>query len=579
MTRVDAGDNSCVASCGPVKVLESRKAELSRDSRTSIELVRAARAADEDSYWSFIEILHARGSEEEFELALKLSKSEASEDRRIAADILGQLGWEEKAYQDESVSRLIELLSDANPDVVYSAAIALSHREDERAIPPLLKLVRHPAVEARRGVVFALGGHRGDEVVAALMELSRDEDADVRNWATYGFGTLCDVDSSEIRQALFARTDDNDEEVRAEAIRGLLNRKAPQSLELVRRELERGCVGTLVLESAESLREKTLYRLLKDSRHLVPSDDANHLRCMADALAACSGIEDSELLTPELVEAILQDNFPVKNDTRNSDYVEELGELADFEINTVGQLRELLGTHRAQVLEVDRHATHDDPLYRHVYVRDYGEEYVVEKEQLGCWYALPRLLRFALEFQFGEAYEQFSDRRDHKDLDGESLVEEELFAVLQDAQSPASLDSIEEFELKVGCRLPPDYRHFLRRCNGGSLPSDWGYEFRSSDLPPDFREVRLVHLGGLRNEPELSLLHQFEQHKPLLPDDLLWIGDDGAGNAICIGVRGVRADRIYFWDRALATNDDERATVLIAPFFLQFLYRFKRRGT
>ena len=39
---------------------------------------------------------------------MELSRSDVPDDRCIGADILGQLGWLENSFLEESVSRLIE---------------------------------------------------------------------------------------------------------------------------------------------------------------------------------------------------------------------------------------------------------------------------------------------------------------------------------------------------------------------------------------------------------------------------------------------------------------------------------------
>ncbi len=61
----------------------------------------------------------------------------------------------------------------------------------------------------------------GDEALNALIELSADADAKVRDWATFALGTLAEADSPALRDALAARLDDADEDTRMEAVHGL----------------------------------------------------------------------------------------------------------------------------------------------------------------------------------------------------------------------------------------------------------------------------------------------------------------------------------------------------------------------
>ena len=55
----------------------------------------------------------------------------------------------------------------------------------------------------------------------ALIALSADADADVRDWATFALGTLAAADTPELREALAARVEDADEDTRLEAVHGL----------------------------------------------------------------------------------------------------------------------------------------------------------------------------------------------------------------------------------------------------------------------------------------------------------------------------------------------------------------------
>jgi len=82
--------------------------------------------------------------------------------------------------------------------------------------------------------------------VPTLIALIEDEDADVRNWATFALGSYAGStdgvwscnDSPEIRAALRRRTEDTCEDARREAIWGLAKRKDPLGLKLLLAHLE-----------------------------------------------------------------------------------------------------------------------------------------------------------------------------------------------------------------------------------------------------------------------------------------------------------------------------------------------------
>jgi HEAT repeat protein len=88
-----------------------------------------------------------------------------------------------------------------------------------------------------------------DDSLATLRELSRDPDSDVRDWATFGLAQS-DTDDADTREALFARIDDSDADTRAEAMYGLAKRADERVRDPLRLELERGDVGSLVVEAA-----------------------------------------------------------------------------------------------------------------------------------------------------------------------------------------------------------------------------------------------------------------------------------------------------------------------------------------
>lgn len=192
-------------------------------SRAVVERYRKA-LPDNDSDAS-LALVHYRGTRKEFDLGMKYTKNADPLDRATGADVLGQLGWSDQTFLNESVAILIPMLDDPDPGVVFSAAVALGHRADSRAIPALVKLAKHPNADIRRGVVHGLLGHDHQDAIRTMIQLSKDPDHDVRNWATFGIGAQIDADTPEIREALAANLHDPDHEIRGEAIIGLAERR------------------------------------------------------------------------------------------------------------------------------------------------------------------------------------------------------------------------------------------------------------------------------------------------------------------------------------------------------------------
>jgi len=235
------------------------------DPRSTTELFEALRrsyVADE-SPLDGLAALHYRGGREEFECACRLTGSGTSPDRELGALVLGQLGWGERAFLEESVDILLGLLRASEPSVVTEAAFALGHRAHPRAVPALAKLAAHPDSGVRFSTACALG-HQLDDTVAeavaaeALIILCRDADRDVRNWATFGLAQMASQDSAAIREVLLERSQETDEEIRGEAMVGLAMRKVPGTAELIRREWAGDVVFSLTLEAAQELGDPSL---------------------------------------------------------------------------------------------------------------------------------------------------------------------------------------------------------------------------------------------------------------------------------------------------------------------------------
>jgi len=167
--------------------------------------------------------------------------------------------------------------------MLASVAIAFSHLSDERAVPALHDLRRHPDRHVRRGVTFGLLGLETDLAIEALIELTADSDPEVRDWATFGLGTQLDRDTPAIRTALVERLDDTDADARAEALRGLARREDPRTIPALLSALDDtdelsdpGMLEEALLEIATRTGDERLERLidqrLRDRRQGFPHE-------------------------------------------------------------------------------------------------------------------------------------------------------------------------------------------------------------------------------------------------------------------------------------------------------------------
>lgn len=265
---------------------------LSADTRTSEELLHIAlTAADEEVSWRAIAALHLRGGRDVFEHVCQLCTSLEAHERRVGADILGQLGTPNYTSPEETLVVLLGMLEcEQEPDVLSSIAVALghSHRYDPRTIEPLVRLKNHPDEQVRYGVVCGLLCQEDKRAIQTLIDLSADLDSQVRDWATFGLGSQSEADTPALREALVARLADADETVRGEAMVGLARRHDQRMIEPLLTDLEAGWFGSLLMEAAAEIGNPRLYPVLVRLREEWEGDkDDWHYKELEQALARC----------------------------------------------------------------------------------------------------------------------------------------------------------------------------------------------------------------------------------------------------------------------------------------------------
>ena len=211
---------------------------------------------DDEAPWHAVHELRRIGSREVLETASAWCRSDEALKRARGADVLGQLGKTgdhvENNFPDEAFSAVAALAENEKEIQPLSSAIhALGHIGDGRAVPLLVRYSAHPEPEVRFAVAFAGGSFASEpQIVAVLLELVRDEDDDVRDWATFALGAFCAADMPEISDALAERLNDSSADVVDEALAGLARRRDPRALPLLLERLRQPDVDDLTLESA-----------------------------------------------------------------------------------------------------------------------------------------------------------------------------------------------------------------------------------------------------------------------------------------------------------------------------------------
>lgn len=223
----------------------------------------------DDEGWEKIYRLHQLPSEEAFEACVEWSQSRQPLRRDVAASVLGQLGWQFKhPYGGRAIPILRRLLDDEEPHVVSAALAALGHLglnhgdAVDAAILERLDLKRHGDATVREALAAvlprcSLPGGSDRKAVRALIALSADEDADVRDWATFGLGEQIDTNTEPVRRALHARLDETEASTRGHALVGLASRRDMTVLPALIAELDSNqpCAGAFQAAALLALTE------------------------------------------------------------------------------------------------------------------------------------------------------------------------------------------------------------------------------------------------------------------------------------------------------------------------------------
>ncbi len=120
----------------------------------------------------------------------------------------------------------------ADPDALADLVSALGRLGERTIARELAPLAEHDDPGVRLAVAQALGrlGDSTPATVAALILLSRDRVDEVRSWATFALADEELFDAPGAPEALAAKLGDPVEEVRVEAVRGLLRRGDPRAI-------------------------------------------------------------------------------------------------------------------------------------------------------------------------------------------------------------------------------------------------------------------------------------------------------------------------------------------------------------
>ena len=197
------------------------KPELTGSPAEWMETALAIDDIDSSEYARIVSELQNRGDRATLDSMLRLSRGDLPA-RRLALNVLGRFGEPAWPFREEIVARLLEMWRENAGDEASDLVAALSHHCEFLPVREiLLSLVHHPDFWVRWYLTHAFGDDKNHESTSALIQLSRDSDEVIRDWATFALGNS-EYYSPAVRAALSARLDDEDFITRLEAIHGLV---------------------------------------------------------------------------------------------------------------------------------------------------------------------------------------------------------------------------------------------------------------------------------------------------------------------------------------------------------------------
>ena len=221
------------------------------------------------TYGENISELRKRANEDIHNQAYNLAKSKYDKKKIIGIDVLAQLGFDPRILQKKTITLYFELLeNEQGDDVLQALFYSISHNNEKLTKRQVLKLIEfknHKNKDVRFSLVYALSGVDNLKALDTLIELSEDKFSSIRNWATFGIGTLSEQTNEHIIKALWKRMQDKHQETKLEAIVGLANRNQVGVKKQIIQELKNGEYGTLLFEAIETLKDIDFIPYLKNN--------------------------------------------------------------------------------------------------------------------------------------------------------------------------------------------------------------------------------------------------------------------------------------------------------------------------
>ncbi|MCW3463959.1 hypothetical protein [Chitinophaga nivalis] len=219
------------------------------------------------TYWDNIRELRSRANREIFVRCHQLAISGNDKEKKIAIDILAQLGLPPRPFYQETIKLCFDLLPTVTQPKLLSAILyAIGHNNQQLNTPQLATIALfkdNPYRQVRQAVVSAILHVQHKVAIRLLITLSTDKVAAIRSWATFGLSSQITSHTREITAALWNRIHDKDQDTRFEAIAGLATQKDIRLKAILHQELAADNFGSLLFEAIVTYEDITFLPLLK----------------------------------------------------------------------------------------------------------------------------------------------------------------------------------------------------------------------------------------------------------------------------------------------------------------------------
>lgn len=270
-----------------------RRSSQEAEGQSVAALIAVALAAgdEDDARWDHVGALQDRGGDVVFAAAERLITHGHGRERELGVDILAQGQVAEKPLRERAIPLLLNLAAhEQDARVIAALCHAFGHLHDPATIDTVRKWAAHPDENVRFGVVHGLSRYDDQRAIATLIQLSSDEDSDVRDWAAFGLGSMIEADTPAIRAALRARLDDADADTRMEALAGLARRCDPGVIQALCVFLADKDATTLPLEAGLALADPVFHSALTMLAGAWEREEvlSNVAQTLEEAVEACT---------------------------------------------------------------------------------------------------------------------------------------------------------------------------------------------------------------------------------------------------------------------------------------------------